>query len=230
MNKKKAVVALIALLTWALAGQALAQGQELELKSNADDLAKIRGVLEEFRQDIIHKDGYALTKLMLNPKVLLHEIDDQKEVDRARKYNAQFDGIGPSDLGGTAKFFSTSKDKLEQKFYNIEIRQDGPLGPLPINFAGRSSPLPGRAMIAADSQQRSREQGELMRGDCAGPLKKEKRMVISAPSARGKGNCVPLICRLFRPSSELVFGPSRKFSQKIDRNEPVETGSLRFHH
>jgi hypothetical protein len=60
--------------------------------------------------------------------VLLHEIDDQKEVDSARKYNAQFDGIGPSDLGGTAKFFSTSKDKLEEKFRNIEIRQDGPLG------------------------------------------------------------------------------------------------------
>jgi hypothetical protein len=35
-------------------------------------------------------------------------------------------------------------------------------------------------MIAADGQQRSREQGELMPGDCAGPLKKEKRMVISA--------------------------------------------------
>jgi hypothetical protein len=47
-----------------------------------------------------------------------------------------------------------------------------------------------------------------MPGDCAGPLKKEKRMVISAPSARGMGNCVTLICRLFRPSSELVVGPS----------------------
>jgi hypothetical protein len=58
-----------------------------------------------------------------------------------------------------------------------------------------------------------------MPGDCGGPLRKEKRMVIYAPSARGKGNCVPLICRLFRPSSELVFGPSRKFSQKIDRIE-----------
>jgi hypothetical protein len=51
-------------------------------------------------------------------------------------------------------------------------------------------------MIAADSQQRSREQGELMPGDCGGRLKREKRMMISAPSARGKGNCVPLICRL----------------------------------
>jgi ketosteroid isomerase-like protein len=134
LNKKKAGVAFIALLTCALAGQALAQGQELELKSTADDLAKIRGVLEEFRQDIIHKDGYALTKLMLNPNVLLHEIDDQKEVDSARKYNAQFDAIGPSDLGGTAKFFSTSKDKLEEKFRNIEIRQDGDLGLVTCNY------------------------------------------------------------------------------------------------
>jgi hypothetical protein len=58
-----------------------------------------------------------------------------------------------------------------------------------------------------------------MPGDRARPLKKEKLMVISAPSARGKENCVPLICRLFGPSSELVFGTSRKFSQKIDRIE-----------
>jgi hypothetical protein len=55
-------------------------------------------------------------------------------------------------------------------------------------------------------------------------------MVISAPSARGKGNCIPVICRLFRPSSELVFGPSRKFSQKIDRIELVETGLRLFDH
>jgi hypothetical protein len=134
MNKKKAGVAFIALLTCALAGQALAQGPEIEFKSNADDLTKIRSVLEEFRQDIIHKDGYALTKLMLNPDVLFHAIEDQKDVDSARKYNAQFDGIGPSALDGTAKFLSTSKDKIEEKFHNIEIRQDGPLGLVTFNY------------------------------------------------------------------------------------------------
>ena len=128
MNKKKVVVVFIALLTFALAGQALAQGQEIEFKSNADDLTKIRSVLEEFRQDVIHKDAYALTKLMLNPNVLFHSIDNQEAVDSARKYNAQFDGIGPSALDGFAKFLSTSKDKLEEKFHNIEIRQDGDLG------------------------------------------------------------------------------------------------------
>ena len=134
MNKKKAVVAFIALLTCALAGRALAQGPQIEFKSNADDLAKIRGVLEEFRQDIIHKDGYALTKLMLNPNILFHAIDDQEDVDSARKYNAQFDGIGPSRLDGFAKFLSTSQDKLEEKFHNIEIRQDGDLGLVTFNY------------------------------------------------------------------------------------------------
>ena len=42
------------------------------------------------------------------------------------------------------------------------------------------------SIVTADSQQRSRESGELMPSDCAGPLKKGKRMVISAPSTRGK--------------------------------------------
>jgi hypothetical protein len=125
MNRKKASVVFIVLLTCALAGQALAQGPEF--KSNADDLAKIGSVVEEFRQDIIHKDGYALTKLILNPDVLFHHINNQEEVDGARKQNAQFDGVGPSQLDGFVKLLATSKDKLEEKFYNIEIRQDGVL-------------------------------------------------------------------------------------------------------
>ncbi|HXJ38256.1 MAG TPA: hypothetical protein VNH18_03195 [Bryobacteraceae bacterium] len=45
MNKKNAVVVFIALLTFGVAGQAFAQGQEIEYKSNADDLTKIRSVL-----------------------------------------------------------------------------------------------------------------------------------------------------------------------------------------
>jgi hypothetical protein len=66
--------------------------------------------------------------------VLFSEIDDQKGVDSARKYNAEFDGIGPSRLADAAKFFSTSKDKLEEKFRNIESRQDGPLGLATFNY------------------------------------------------------------------------------------------------
>src|ERR1700730_3956369 len=134
MNKKRMGTVFLALLMCGFVSQASAQDAEPKFNSNGDDLTKIRGVLEEFRQDIIRKDGYAITKLMLNPNVLFHHIDDQKEVDSARKINAQFDGIGPSALDGFVTFLATSKDKLEEKIHNIEIRQDGPLGLATFNY------------------------------------------------------------------------------------------------
>ena len=134
MNKKKAGAVFIVLLTCGLITQAFAQGQEPKFNSNPDDLAKIRGVLDEFRQDIIRKDGYAITKLLLNPNVLFHSIDNQESVDNARKLNAQFDGIGPSALDWFVTSLATSKDKLEEKFRNIESRQDGDLGVVTFNY------------------------------------------------------------------------------------------------
>jgi ketosteroid isomerase-like protein len=134
MNKKNAGAAFILILTCVLAGQAFAQGQEPKFKSNAEDITKISNLVEEFRQDIIRKDGSALTKLMLNPNVLFHSIDNQESVDNARKLNAQFDGIGPSALDGFVKLLATSKDKLEETFQNIEIRQDGDLGLVTMNY------------------------------------------------------------------------------------------------
>jgi len=130
MNKNRTGAVFLGLLMCGcgLASQGSAQGPEPKFNSNADDLAKIRGVLEEFRQHIIRKDRNALTKLVLNPNVLFHHINGQDEVDSARKKNAQFDGIGPSQLDGFAEFLATSKDKIEEKFHNIEIRQDGPWG------------------------------------------------------------------------------------------------------
>jgi hypothetical protein len=134
MNKKKAGAVFIVLLTCGLATQAFAQGKELIFNSKADDITRIGNLLEEFRQDIIRKDGYALTKLMLNPSVLFHSIDNQESVDNARKLNAQFDGIGPSALDGFVTLLATSKDRLEETFHNVEIRQDGDLGVVTFNY------------------------------------------------------------------------------------------------
>jgi hypothetical protein len=117
-----------------LVSQASAQDAEPKFNSNGEDITRIRALLDEFRQDIIRKDGYALTKLVLNPDVLFHHTNSQEEIDSARKHNAQFDGIGPSQLEGFAKLLATSKDKLEEKFQNIEIRQDGPLGLVTFNY------------------------------------------------------------------------------------------------
>jgi hypothetical protein len=134
MNKKRMSAVFVALLMCGLASQTSAQDPEPKFNSNADDLAKIRGVLEEYRQDIIRKDGYAITKLLLNPNVLFHKANTQEEIDSARKLNTQFDGIGPSHIDKLVEVFATSKDKLEGKFQNIEIRQDGPLGMVTFNY------------------------------------------------------------------------------------------------
>ena len=134
MNKKRMGTVFLALFMCSLAFQASAQEMEPKFNSNGDDLTKIRGVLEEFRQDIIRKDGYAITKLVLNHNVLFHHTNTQEEIDSARKLNAQFDGIGPSQLDGLVEFLATSKDKLEEKFQNVEIRQDGPLGLVTFNY------------------------------------------------------------------------------------------------
>ena len=134
MHKQNAGVVFILLLTCVLAGQAIAQSSGIKFNSNADDLMKINSVLEQFRQDIVHKDGHALTKLVLSSNVLFHSVNSQAEVDSARKYNAQFDGIGQSALDGFAKFLATSKDKLEETFHNIEIHQDGDLGLATFNY------------------------------------------------------------------------------------------------
>src|SRR5262244_1910982 len=113
MNKTKAGAVLVVLLTCGLISQAFAQGQELKFNSNAADITAIGNLVEEF-QDVIRKDGHALTKLMLHPNVLFHSIDNQESVDNARKLDAQFDGIGPSALDGFAAFLAASKDKLEE--------------------------------------------------------------------------------------------------------------------
>ena len=134
MNKNKAGAVFIVLLTCGLTTRAFAQDQGPKFNSNADDITKIGNLVEEFRQDIIRKDGDALKKLMLNSNVLFHSIGNQESVDNARKLNGQFDGIGPSALDGFAKFLATSKDKIEEKVHNIEIRQDGPLGLVTFNY------------------------------------------------------------------------------------------------
>ena len=134
MSKKRAGAVFIMFLTCGLITQAFAQSQEPKFNSNADDIRKIGNLVEEFSQDIIHKDGNALTKLLLHPNILFHSIDNQEAVDNARKLDAKFDGIGPSALDGFVKLLATSKDKLEEKFQNVEIRQDGDLGLVTFNY------------------------------------------------------------------------------------------------
>lgn len=134
MDKKRTAAVVIVLLACGLVTRAFAQDQVPRFNSNADDIGKISALLEDFRQDVIHKDGAAVKKLLLNPKVLFHSIDDQASVDAARRLDPRFDGIGPSALDGFLTLLATSKDQLEETVYNTEIRQDGDLGLVTFNY------------------------------------------------------------------------------------------------
>ena len=79
MNKKTLGAVFLALLTCGLVSQPSAQDAEPKFNAKGDDITRIRGLLDEFRQDILHKDGYALTKLVLNPDVLFHHTNTQEE-------------------------------------------------------------------------------------------------------------------------------------------------------
>lgn len=134
MDKQRVAAVFIVLLACGLGPRASAQDQAPKFNSNAADIGKISDLLEGFRQDVIHKDGAAIRKLLLNPNVLFHSIDDQASVDSARKLNPQFDGIGPSAFDGFMTLLATSKDQLEETVYNTEIRQDGDLGLVTFNY------------------------------------------------------------------------------------------------
>src|SRR5579885_873841 len=135
MDKKTAAAAvLIGLLAGGAAPGSFAQDHGLQLDSNAADIGQIGSLLDEFLQDIDHKDGADIKKLLLNPDVLFHPIDDQDAVDKARKLDPRFDGIGPSAFGGFLTLLATSKDTLEERAYNTEIRQDGSLGLVTFNY------------------------------------------------------------------------------------------------
>ena len=134
MDKIRAATAAVVIVLLACGVATRAFAQEPQFNSNADDMGKIGNLVEDFRQDVLHRDVDALKKLLLNPDVVFHAIEGQQSIDEARRLDPQFDGIGPSAFGGFLTLLATSKDKLEERIYNTEIRQDGDLGLVTFNY------------------------------------------------------------------------------------------------
>jgi hypothetical protein len=95
--------------------------------SNPEDIQAIKQVIEDFRLAIINKDGKKLSTLVLNSRILFTSPGDQKAVDKIREKDVHFDGVGVGGFYNFSNFVSTATDKIEEKFYNVEITQDGVL-------------------------------------------------------------------------------------------------------
>ena len=95
--------------------------------SQADTNA-INKVIEDFQTAIKKRDPKLLSTLVLNSHILFDAPwapDDVLKVRETR--DVTFNGIRAGGYNDFARFIGTTKENVEEKFYNIKITQDGHL-------------------------------------------------------------------------------------------------------
>ena len=95
-------------------------------ESTPEDLKAITKVTDDFQEALIKKDIKLLSSLMYNSNILFSAPADDGFVKQMReKTDVNFDGVAGKDgYGNFAKFIATSKQPVQEKFYNIKITQD----------------------------------------------------------------------------------------------------------
>jgi hypothetical protein len=94
---------------------------------NSEDAAMISEVVNQFRLGIIAKDGKALSKLLLNSRIVFNQIDDQAAIDKGRAFDVHYDGLGAPGFSAFSRYLANEKARVEERFNNISVTQDGPL-------------------------------------------------------------------------------------------------------
>jgi ketosteroid isomerase-like protein len=94
--------------------------------STPQDTQAINKVVADFQTAIKTKDSKLLSTLVLNANILFDSPLGPEGIAMVRnKHDVNFDGIRAGGYNGFAQFIGTSKDALEEKFYNVKITQDG---------------------------------------------------------------------------------------------------------
>lgn len=93
--------------------------------SNAHDTAAINKVIEDFKTAIKTKDVRLLSTLVLNSNILFDAPLAPERIEFVRsRSDVTFDGLRRSGYNDFARFIATSKEPVEEKFYNVKITQD----------------------------------------------------------------------------------------------------------
>ena len=127
MFRPKAILLACAFFAAPLAANASSPAHVSKRISTPSDTQAIEQVIEDFRLAIINKDGKKLSGLVLHSRIPFTSPGDQSVVDRIRERDVNFDGVSVGGFGSFSNFISTTPDKIEEKFYNVQITQDGPL-------------------------------------------------------------------------------------------------------
>ena len=91
-----------------------------------EDIAAITQVTADFQKALINKDEKGLSALMFNSAILFATPVGDATLKRMRtEKDVNFDGVSVGGYPAFARFVGESKTRIEEKFYNIKITQDG---------------------------------------------------------------------------------------------------------
>ncbi|MBC5994774.1 nuclear transport factor 2 family protein [Pontibacter cellulosilyticus] len=88
------------------------------------DKQQIQAVVETFRKSIINKDGESFRQLFLYDSIPWIGITDDKSMAFVKKYYPDKKALDPSSYKDFMKFFTSTKSKVEEKFYHVEVVND----------------------------------------------------------------------------------------------------------
>lgn len=96
--------------------------------SNPADIAAIEQVAKDFQAALAAKDAKRLSTLMHNGDILFTSPPAPEHVQRIRdKMDVNFSGMAPFGYRSFAEFVATAPVPVAERFYNMQITQDGHL-------------------------------------------------------------------------------------------------------
>lgn len=116
------------LLLASLCGAAQADGMPSYIGrhgSSSEDTRAIEKVVEDFRSAIKTRNPRLLSTLVLNSAILFDTPTPPDAIAKVRETSdVTFNGIRSSGYRDFATFLGTTKNEIEEKFYNVKITQD----------------------------------------------------------------------------------------------------------
>lgn len=95
-------------------------------EETAEDKAAIKKVISDFQRAIREKDKELLKSLFMHEDILFISPPRQDVIDMVRERDADFMRSHPSQQANiTLSFMITEDQDNEERFYNVEIKQDG---------------------------------------------------------------------------------------------------------
>ncbi|MEJ8803599.1 hypothetical protein [Pontibacter sp. H249] len=88
------------------------------------DKQQILEVVETFRKSIINKDSVSFNQLFLYDSIPWLGITDDKSMAFVRKYYPDKKALDPSSYKDFIRFIVSTKGKVEEKFFNVEVVND----------------------------------------------------------------------------------------------------------